>query len=270
MDHADLYTDNPTRPLKTKATNSGSGSSPLADLYRKLVAYFKLLVQVYPRAALSCFVSLGVLLLVIGISSYRRNHPNYEDMTRHSMEGNYSALLENDYASYKANIHHWCLFGGNDKCYCEDPTQGQSREETRGWADAHNRNKHIITDNDLYKRGGMLDVVFLGDQTFEAWGAGQFLDRNFREGPQIASYFNQTFHTTSLQGLSLGIYTDRVSSLLLCLCVFCVFFKKGMRLHNSHTSFIYSFVFVFGNIFHYGSNYGTDGVLSYFTKSIPL
>ena len=60
---------------------------------------------------------------------------------------------------------------------------------------------------------GGVDVVFLGEQTIQAWD-GLWLDRPAPEGAKIAYAFNQTFNNPSgagIKGLPLGIYGDRVS-----------------------------------------------------------
>jgi len=81
--------------------------------------------------------------------------------------------------------------------------------DRQGWSAAHARNKRLVQDA---IRDGGVDVVFLGDQTVQAWD-GMWLDRPAPDGRKIAFFFNQTFHNPdrSIQGLPLGIYGDRVS-----------------------------------------------------------
>lgn len=186
--------------------------APMVDLAQGLVTYFKLWIQLYPRLAAAIGFCLFLLILITWAPFRTRHAP---DMTRNHVERDYAKLSTN-YDLRKAQIHHWCLFGGNDNCYCEDPTQGASREETKGWSVTHTHNKHHINDNPVVQAGGSLDVVFYGAEVFQAWGEGKFLDRGFDEGAQIATYFNQTFRSpeAEIQGMALGIYTDRSTNLL--------------------------------------------------------
>jgi hypothetical protein len=189
--------------------------STVLQLATDLKEYIKLLAQVHPRAFGTGVICVAIFCLIVVITSLAGRPP-----PRNHLEGDYTTLhgmekkdIERAYQEQKEQIHHWCLFGGNDKCYCEDPTLGQSREEARGWSETHNRNKHMIAQDKLVQHGGTLDVVFVGDQTFQAWGQGKFLDRSFSEGPKISSYFNETFRygDDGIHGLALGAYTDRVS-----------------------------------------------------------
>jgi hypothetical protein len=86
------------------------------------------------------------------------------------------------------------------------------RTEVKGWVNAHNRNKWLVTQAIGSLGTSGTDVVFVGDQTVQAWD-GRWLDRMAPEGNRIANYFNQTFRNkdSAFQGLALGIYGDRVS-----------------------------------------------------------
>ena len=215
LDHSELeeYSDEDD-PLYYTGANirRPTPASPLVELAQGLVTYIRLWMQLYPRLSMGIGVTLSLLVIITWAPVATRRSP---DMTRNHLERDYTKLAT-DYDLRKANIHHWCLFGGNENCYCEDPTQGDSREDAKGWSESHVRNKHHIDDNAVVKHGGTLDVVFLGGEVFQAWGEGKFLGRDFDEGTQIATYFNQTFRSSlaDLQALSLGIYTDRVSEML--------------------------------------------------------
>jgi hypothetical protein len=57
-----------------------------------------------------------------------------------------------------------------------------------------------------------LDVVFLGDETTQAW-AGKKMDRPVTQGNMIAGMFNATFQKekgAGLDGIALGIAGDSV------------------------------------------------------------
>ncbi|CAB9503693.1 Platelet-activating factor acetylhydrolase IB subunit beta [Seminavis robusta] len=217
LDHSDHYSDHDdTTPLTT--TSSANNPTPITipapcvNLAQGLVEYIKLWVQLYPRTSLGLGCSLTVLFLVQWSPLSHSRHP--KPMIRNHLEKDYASITT-DYNFQKANIHHWCLFGGNDNCQCEDPTFGQSREELKGWSETHRRNKDQIQRTPQVDRGEELDVVFVGDQTFQMWGEGRLLDHEFTEGNQIAAYFNQTFRSADgIHGLSLGIYTDRTTNLL--------------------------------------------------------
>lgn len=218
LDHSELdYSDEDDAALYYNGgnvNNKQARASPMVELAQGLVTYLRLWMQLYPRISVGIGVTLFLLVVITWAPLATRRPPK---MTRNHLERDYTKLAT-DYDIRKANIHHWCLFGGNDNCYCEDPTQGDSREETRGWSESHVRNKHHIADNSVIKHGGTLDVVFLGSDVFQAWGEGKFLGREFDEGLKIAAYFNETFRSdqAELQGLSLGIYTDRVSTSSTC------------------------------------------------------
>jgi hypothetical protein len=204
-DPASLYESNPLNQRSVPA-------SPMVELAQGLVTYMKLWMQLYPRVSVGIG---GVLFLWVAITfawAPFAGSRGTVDMTRNGLERDYTQMSA-DYDLRKTTIHHWCLFGGNDNCYCEDPTEGASREEAMGWSESHTRNKHHISDNTVVQHDGILDVVFFGAEIFQAWGEGKLLGRTFDEGEQIAAYFNRTFRSNeaSLQGLALGIYTDRVS-----------------------------------------------------------
>jgi hypothetical protein len=93
----------------------------------------------------------------------------------------------------------------------KDPTEPIDRSEVKGWADAHNRNKLLVTQAIGRFGSDGIDVVFMGDQTVQSWD-GRWLNRMAPEGGKIAAFFNHTFNSDSVfQGVALGIYGDRVS-----------------------------------------------------------
>lgn len=190
------------------APSSGRASSFLPDHpLDKLMLLIKLYFELYPRLMFSgCLV---VFILLIKWWSPWTSWYNAKYSQRNYMTHDYSNL-ENDFNFKAAQIDHWCLFGGDDRCYCEDPMEGVPRTEVPGWTEAHNRNKHLV-DVAIDSTGGDLDVVFIGDQTVQSWD-GLWLQKQAPDGPKIASYWNATFQgKDSLQGLALGIYGDRVS-----------------------------------------------------------
>jgi len=215
--------DSNTNKNKNGGLNRLSASTP-SNPMEGLVLYVKLLFQLYPLIMYGIIALILVLLLVAW-------HPwqavENAQFARNSMTEDYSAI-EDRFSERISKIDHWCLFGGNDKCYCEDPTDGQAREEVKGWTEAHKRNK-LLVNTAIGKLAGAVDVVFIGDQTVQAWD-GKWLHRPAPEGRRIAAYWNETFNDpakSTFQGLALGIYGDRVSSfmfVLLCFLFFCFSF----------------------------------------------
>lgn len=189
-----------TRP-NTITSNNSLPSHPCD----KLMLLIKLYFELYPKVMLSSSaLTLGVLLWAWSPWQGWGNSPVRNYMTR-----DYTALTDN-FNFQTAQIDHWCLFGGDDRCNCEDPTEGQSRSEVPGWSNAHNRNKQIVQDT-LDKKG-KIDVVFFGDQNVQSWD-GHWLDKPCPEGGKIARHYNETFNSekSDLQAVALGIYGDRVS-----------------------------------------------------------
>ena len=123
--------------------------------------------------------------------------------------------MSQKYDLQAAQIDHWCLKGGNDDCACDDPTDSLSRYDTPGWSDSHDENKRIASSH----ANANLDVVFLGDETTQAW-AGKNMGRPASGGNMIAGMFNATFQKERgavLEGLALGIGGDSVSCSLFIL-----------------------------------------------------
>jgi hypothetical protein len=182
-----------------------NGSSQLpASSWDQLLLLIKLYFELYPRLMLSgSAFTLGLLLW-----AWSPWQSWGKAMNRNYMTRDYTALQDN-FQFQTAQIDHWCLFGGDDKCYCEDPTESSSRDEIHGWVVAHLRNKRLVEEAMGKER---VDVVFFGDQTIQAWD-GRWIDRPAPEGPKIAQLFNDTFNseTSELKGVALGIYGDRVS-----------------------------------------------------------
>lgn len=175
----------------------------------RLMLLIKLYFELYPRLMWGgCLV---LFVLVIKWWSPWTSWYNAKYYQRNYMTRDYSNL-QNDFNFKAAKIDHWCLFGGDDKCYCEDPMEGMPRSEILGWNDAHNRNKELV-DLTVARTGGNIDVLFIGEQTVQSWN-GVWLSKTAPEGPRIARYFNDTFNSpkAAFQGLALGIYGDRVSS----------------------------------------------------------
>jgi hypothetical protein len=106
-----------------------------------------------------------------------------------------------------------CLRGGDDDCWCQDPTVPLPRPTFRSWSALHQENKAKASNPPPN-----LDVVLLGDQLIQAWtgrfrlAEGQIVGRT-----EIRSFFNQTFHRAQgglVEGIAMGIEGDTASNLL--------------------------------------------------------
>ena len=166
----------------------------------------KLYMEAYPLiAAVVCFLCLlAMILILVEISPAHRDR-------RHSLSHDYSAI--SSHYNFKATqMDHWCLFGGDDDCSCEDFTEPVSREQMKGWVDAHESNKKLAQES----RRRDLDVVFLGDETTEIW-KGRLMNLPISlnpNGEMIKEYFDKTFTKAGggdFEGLALGISGDSVS-----------------------------------------------------------
>lgn len=104
-----------------------------------------------------------------------------------------------------------CLRGGDDECWCQDPTVPLPREASRGWSVLHEKNVAKASNPPPN-----LDIVLLGDQFIQAW-TGKLAKGAIVGGSEIQSYFNKTFQKSQgglVEGITLGIDGDTTSNLL--------------------------------------------------------
>jgi len=254
----------PTLPTLSSTTSQRVRTRPMGDLKDVVLNYVRLMIQLYPRLFTIALAVAIVLVVGISVTVGIRHRAMTRNSTRHSLEGNYSTIgtttgtstsstdhLTQEFAVLVQNIHHLCLFGTNDKCpLCDDPNVPASKSEYKEWSKLHNYNKQSLQ----YGYGivqqkppspPMLDVVFLGDDVFQTWSTGKIMEKSFREGPEIAATFNQTFRSGSandLSGLSLGIAGDMVRILV----VYCTSLSISVRyflLLFAHTNMLYHLLF---------------------------
>ena len=166
----------------------------------------KLHFEYYPLIV-SCIAALGVgILFSFFVLSFRR------PVTRNRLYRDYSAIDLN-YTFKASQVNHWCLWGGNDQCKCDDFTEPLSREEKKDWMKTHKINVDLIDTSKDY------DVVFYGDEVVEGWN-GLNLGKPMLpvvKGTQVHTFFTQTFTKDGggeFDGLALGIMGDVVSTVL--------------------------------------------------------
>lgn len=165
--------------------------------------FIKLLIETYPKV----FSTIG--LFGLGFFMYKAVKLSQPPMQRHKIQHHdeYSNIPL-DYDFKAAQIDHWCLFGGDSACKCEDVTEPLPREEIPGWLAKHETNKASIKLDYDY------DVVFLGDDIIEA-ANGTWYGRLRPEGAAIKEDWKSAFGENSgMEGLALGIAGDSASNLM--------------------------------------------------------
>jgi hypothetical protein len=164
----------------------------------------KLYMEAYPL--ISTIIFFALLLLVVILFVETTTHTD----RRHQLTHDYSRI-DAHYNFRAARIDHWCLFGGDDSCQCDDFTEPTSREEMKGWLEAHREN--VKRAQASVKKD--LDVVFVGDEVTELWN-GRLMNLPISLNPNgqaIKEYFDRTFTKKGggqFEGLALGIAGDSV------------------------------------------------------------
>jgi hypothetical protein len=162
----------------------------------------KMYMEVYPLVFALVFFSMLLLSILVLVENIMPSHRH-----RHELSHDYSNI-DSHYNFRAAQIDHWCLFGGDDQCSCEDFTEPVAREYMKGWLDAHEANKVLAYNG----RGKDYDVVFLGDETTEIWN-GRILNLPVSLNPNgkvISDFFQKTF-----DGVALGISGDSVGTIVI-------------------------------------------------------
>lgn len=171
------------------------------SLVVQIVVLLRMYIEYYPKLGGFLFVCVFMGSFMLALDTL------HAPVRRNQMEQDFLDLKMSYY--YNASqINHWCLFGGDLDCPCEDFSDPTNREEIDGWLEAHKVNSRMAADTAW---DDMLDVVFVGDETAEAFGTGKRLGRETSESARIRSYWNKTFGGTAL---SLGVAGDSTSNLL--------------------------------------------------------
>jgi len=182
--------------------SSSSGPGRLGSL----IMLIKLYMQYYPGVT-SCIAAAMVAVTVLTLV-----HSLRKPVTRNQLLHDYSKI-DMTYNFKAAKVDHWCLWGGDDDCRCDDFTTPLSREEKKGWVQTHLKNVNRI-DDDIKD----FDVIFFGDEVAEGWnGESLGMPITKSDGLKTKDYFKKTFTKEGggeFEGLALGVMGDDVSAVL--------------------------------------------------------
>jgi len=140
---------------------------------------------------------------------------------KHEIDPTKVAKIKHDYSTVASQyelsmskIDHWCIFGGDDGCTCNDPLEPISRAELPGWMRAHKLNKKMIQSAVAQRK--TVDVAFIGDSITEEWN-GRWAGRNMTRLAPIKQVFDEYFNKANqaqFEGMALGINGDHCPHLL--------------------------------------------------------
>jgi hypothetical protein len=195
-------------PLETEPITATTASRPVSSSFRyrleQLVILIKLYMQLYPLIT-SCIAAFGVCLMVLYfVLSFRK------PIVRNSLHHDYSKI-DLHYVTQASKLDHWCLWGGDEKCTCDDFTEPISRSGTKDWLRIHDDNVQMLDVSTKY------DVLFYGDDVVEGWNGRHFglpihsLPQG--EDSKIREYFSANFTLAGggrFEGAALGISGDAV------------------------------------------------------------
>ncbi|KAL7557717.1 hypothetical protein ACA910_018511 [Epithemia clementina (nom. ined.)] len=168
-----------------------------------------MLIKLRMESSPKIFSTIG--LIALAFFMYIAVEWSKPPLARHEVKADYSNI-QLDYDFKATQIDHWCLFGDDSACTCDDFSEPVPREEIKGWMEAHNANKK------RYKAGGDYDIVFLGDDLIEELN-GTWLNITAPAGVEIKENFIKTFggeneDKEQMEALALGIAGDSSSNLL--------------------------------------------------------
>jgi len=168
----------------------------------------RLYMESYPR--ITSF--LGFIIFVFSI--YAAVVYSKPPLKRNQLAHEYKDI-DRTYNWKLAQMDHWCLFGDDDACSCEDFTEPISREEQPGWLEAHEANKERIeTDEYGIARYGM---VFIGDDLVENLN-GYAYNEPIKSSKEINDYFKNVFtyegEDSNINSVALGINEDSAANVL--------------------------------------------------------
>lgn len=191
----------------------------------QLVMIIKLYMETYPRLTSTIAACITVILFLLFLLSFR------QPVKRNKLYHDYSKI-DMDYNFKASQIDHWCLYGGDEFCTCDDFTEPLHRFEKKDWSETHQRNVELIDQKKKY------DVVFYGDEVTEGWN-GRWLGRSMippTYATQVRHFFNESFTRAGggdFDGVALGIMGDVVSRDVTNLTSFTYYTKRLMSLFKS-------------------------------------
>lgn len=175
-----------------------------------LCALVAFIVSSRPCATLGCMSLALVFFIVATVLS-----------VQHEISPLIAAQIETDYSSINSQydfslgkIDHWCIFGGDEGCECNDPLDPISKAEIPGWLKTHKMNMGLI--DKALKTDTEVDVAFVGDSITEEWN-GRLFGRDDENLKGISNVFNEYFTKEgggSYEGVALGIAGDQAPHLL--------------------------------------------------------
>ncbi len=191
-----------TSPVMGVAVDSESSFSRMRYRGTQLLVLLKLYMDSYPRTTSLVAAGITVTLFLSLVLSFR------QPVKRNKLYHDYSKI-DMTYTFKASQIDHWCLYGGDDLCSCDDFTEPLSRFEKKDWIETHEQNVELIQRKKQY------DVVFYGDEVTEGWN-GRWLGRSMIppiDAAQISQLFNETFTKAGggeFEGIALGVMGDVV------------------------------------------------------------
>jgi hypothetical protein len=198
-------------PMQVAASTPSERRRPVSLIrYRmeQLWMIIKLYIEYHPRIASSIAALCVAVAFYFVLESLVRR-----PVTRNRLYRDYSAI-DMHYNFKASQIDHWCLWGGDDQCKCDDFTEPLSRDEKKDWLKTHRENVDSIDITKEY------DVVFYGDEIVEGWN-GLWLGKPLLPavlGTKIHQYFTENFTKDGggeFEGLALGLFGDVVSGMTL-------------------------------------------------------
>ena len=189
-------------PIAGVAVRSASSFSSMRYRATQLLVLLKLYMDSYPRMTSLIVAGITVATFLSLVLSFR------QPVKRNKLYHDYSKI-DMTYTFKASQIDHWCLYGGDDSCSCDDFTEPLSRFEKKDWIETHEQNVELIQRTKQY------DVVFYGDEVTEGWN-GRWLGRSMippTDAAQISQLFNETFTKAGggeFEGIALGVMGDVV------------------------------------------------------------
>eukprot|EP00591_Stephanopyxis_turris_P009166 CAMPEP_0195508398 /NCGR_PEP_ID=MMETSP0794_2-20130614/1612_1 /TAXON_ID=515487 /ORGANISM="Stephanopyxis turris, Strain CCMP 815" /LENGTH=420 /DNA_ID=CAMNT_0040635343 /DNA_START=120 /DNA_END=1382 /DNA_ORIENTATION=- len=212
----DLIDDHrPPKPLEMEnLTGNNNNPHPVAFMGNKLCALLGLISMLMDSHPAISYTVVALLLLFLVTSMVMhsasiRNERKMDPRIKHDYSD-----VQSVYDLKLGSIDHWCIYGGDDGCTCDDPLEGTSHAERRGWIKTHKKNLERI--DQTFSDNREIDVAFIGDSITEGW-TGQSLGHNSTAFAGVPAIFEKFFSKdggADYEGIALGISGDTSPNLL--------------------------------------------------------